>query len=290
MKVSILADSIAPTGSRLTTFMLTYQRFIHSEFMTHRCFSRNASSSRAIPIHKMQKAVLDNPAMPAHWGENMKGMQAQKQLGEIGTSNAIDRWVIASKKAVEQSKALELIGVHKQIANRVLEPFSEITVIATSEQTGLINFFMQRANPEAQPEFQALAYEMLRQWLDSPRKVLKYGEWHMPMVDDFKDRLGIEEETLLAIATGRIARVSYLNHNGIKSTEDDIDLHDKLIASGHWSPFEHCAQAVAETSRPGNFGRCWRQYRKQFQNECRSASLDELLTLLSGAPDWVFGD
>ena len=45
----VLIDSVNPAGQRLTTFVLRFPRFVLSEFNTHRMFSRNASSSRAIP-------------------------------------------------------------------------------------------------------------------------------------------------------------------------------------------------------------------------------------------------
>ena len=47
--------------ANLWTFELTYPRYIHSEFMTHRVFSRNASSSRAIPVKRMIEQVRNNP-------------------------------------------------------------------------------------------------------------------------------------------------------------------------------------------------------------------------------------
>ena len=80
IQAKIIEDSISSTGKRITTFQLLYPRFIHAELMTHRVFSRNASSSRAIPVTKMLAMVREDPAMPIHWGRNQPGMQAKEEL------------------------------------------------------------------------------------------------------------------------------------------------------------------------------------------------------------------
>src|SRR5688500_18455402 len=80
IKAKVLLDSLAPNNVRLTTFELTYPRIVHSEFMTHRTFSRNSASSRAIPLKKMIERVKNNPFFPLHWGKNEKGMQASTEL------------------------------------------------------------------------------------------------------------------------------------------------------------------------------------------------------------------
>jgi thymidylate synthase ThyX len=82
ISAKIIADSISESeyGDRITTFELEYPRFIHGELMTHRLFSRNAASSRAIPINKMMDQVLTAPAMPVEWGLNKSGMQAEEML------------------------------------------------------------------------------------------------------------------------------------------------------------------------------------------------------------------
>lgn len=173
IKTSILADSVNPSGVRLTTFLLTYPRFIHSEFMTHRVFSRNAASSRAIPVKKMIRAVLDTPAMPVRWGATQKGMQASKDL--TGWRKAMCRWVWLRGRdlAVLVARTLLFLRLHKQIANRVLEPWSHITVLATASD--LQNFFALRAHKDAQPEFQVLAFSMLADYLTSTPPLVELG-------------------------------------------------------------------------------------------------------------------
>lgn len=162
----IVLDSLNPAsgGHRLTTFMLTYPRFIHSELMTHRVFSRNAASSRAIPYAQMRQAVLTNPAMPMHWGQNQKGMQADGQIGATRVPDAVRIWNEATVTAVHHADKLAEMGVHKQVVNRLLEPFMHITTLVTA--TEWTNFFALRAHKDAQPEFQFLADLMLQQYVD----------------------------------------------------------------------------------------------------------------------------
>lgn len=307
----ILLDSVNPTGNRITTWILTYPRFIHAEFMTHRVFSRNASSSRAIPVKKMLEDVKNNPAMPVFWGKNQSGMQAKEELdntekyaevredllyGEgllITTKKqeAKREWLLARDEMVARVEKLNEIGLHKQIANRLLEPWMNITVIATA--TDHENFLSLRAHEDTQPEFQDLAYKMLDLYQSNVPNKLKEGEWHIPFGDNLDEArllvLGDKARDLRAfvqadddeivqmhadelrkkIATARCARVSYLNFEGKDDYTKDIELHDILKNSGHWSPFEHCAIALSTNEYSGNF-KGWKQYRKMFNGENRS--------------------
>ena len=148
----IVADSLNTDKShRLTTFVLTYNRYIHSEIMTHRMFSRNAASSRAIPVKRMIKNIRDNPARPISWGQNQKGMQAEENICIENESIAIKIWDESCWNAIKSAERLINLGVHKQIANRLLEPFAHMTTIVTA--TEFNNFFHLRAHKDAQPEF-----------------------------------------------------------------------------------------------------------------------------------------
>lgn len=277
IEAKIVADSKSPSGIRLTTFEFTYPRFIHSELMTHRAFSRNAASSRAIPVKKTLQRIWSNPAAPVHWGTNQAGMQASAELHGWRRWLAMKIWKLSSVSDVIFAWLLMKVGLHKQVANRVLEPAMHITTIVTSDQFGLANFFHQRNHKDAQPEFAALAHKAWILYNTNEPELLKVGEWHLPYITN-ADRIevkyyrGLKEEeripALKAISVGRCARVSYLNHNGIRRLQDDIDLHDKLKGSnpGHWSPFEHVAQATFLPQASGNF-RGWKQYRKEFPQE-----------------------
>ena len=250
MKTSakIIADSIA-NGVRLTTMELHYQRFIHSEFMTHRMFSRNASSSRAIPIRKMINQVRENPAMPIYWGEDKPGMQAELALDAWDEATCENMWLDASLSAVKHAEALNGIGLHKQTTNRLLEPFQWIKVIVTATEWD--NFFDLRLHKDAQPEIRDLAIYMKRAMNESTPVKLSPGDYHLPYVKEDEICMAqvcdsepycINLDDLIKCSVARCARVSYMNHdNTDPDVEKDIALADRLLESKHLSPFEHIA-------------------------------------------------
>lgn len=254
----VIADSVNPDGHRITSFILTYPRFIHSELMTHRLLSRNAASSRAIPVKKMLDAIINETAGPVWWGMNQKGMQAAQELPPFQKWLAQQVWRLSMLSQVVFARCMNSIGVHKQITNRLVEPFAHMTTLVTATEYG--NFFNLRCHPDAQPEFQELAYQMLEAYQQSEPRHLGYGEWHLPFADKYADDL--TESQLLKIATARAARVSYLNFEGDIDHEKDYDLHDRLAKSGHWSPFEHAAMSHPMSNWMGNF-RGWLPYRKK---------------------------
>jgi thymidylate synthase ThyX len=269
--VRILADSVGANGVRLTTWELTYPRFVHAELMTHRRFSRNSASSRAIPTTKLLDQVKNDPAMPVWWGKNQSGMQAREELGDLDRGRAEAIWLRARDQAVDQVEGLLALGLHKQIANRILEPWMFITVIVTA--TEFENWFRLRCHPDAQPEIGWVAREMKTQYETSLPRVVAAWEWHRPLItlDDELELVSVPrslqaisvEDTLNRVAVARCARVSYLTHDGRRDFDEDVRLHDRLAASGHWSPFEHVAQAqpFGSVCWSGNF-RGWTQYRQ----------------------------
>lgn len=234
ISAKMILDSISPDGVRLTTMQLRYHRFIHSEFMTHRMFSRNASSSRAIPVAKMLDQVNNDPAIPIHWGKNQPGMQAREELEGDFSFN----WEFAKNAAAYNAKELTEKGLHKQVANRLLEPFQFINVIVTATEWD--NFFNLRLHPDAQPEIKELALCMKEVMNRSTPKLLNPGEWHLPYVNPFSFGGGLDKAIKCSVA--RCARVSYNNHdNSEPDIEKDIELADSLLAAGHMSPMEHQA-------------------------------------------------
>jgi thymidylate synthase ThyX len=278
----IIADSVNPDGKRLTSWILKYPRFIHAEFMTHRAFSRNAASSRAIPIKKMIEAIVNEAAHPEFWGKNQKGMQSLERLDQVTESLARMGWLAAREDAIKTVDRLVELGVHKQIVNRLIEPWSHITVLATAGDHR--NFFGLRAHPDAQPEFQVLAYRMLDAYLKSKPRLLDWGEWHMPFGD--KMLATLSEADRLKIATARAARISYLTFDGVEDHEKDFDIFEKLRSSGHWSPFEHSAKAAfALGNLISNFGPGWLQYRKTFHTE--SGQYVDLQSIMNSKPNWI---
>jgi len=274
----VLLDSVSPAGIRLTTMEVRYPRFIHSEVLTHRVFSRNSSSSRALPIRKMIDAVREEPAMPLWWGRNQPGMQAREQIGEEARALAEAEWRRALEDALAHAEKLASseINLHKQLVNRILEPFAWIIVIVTA--TEWANFFTQRTHEDAQPEIKRIAELMLQAYRASEPRTLGLDEWHTPLIQpDEESSLPLEER--LKISVARSARVSYLSHAGTRDVSKDIELYEKLVgggANGHWSPFEHVATPLASARDwSGNF-RGWEQYRKRFPQEHASTFPDEI--------------
>ena len=264
----IVADSINKNGNRITTFELEYHRFIHSELMTHRLFSRNAMSSRAVPISKMIEQVRNNPATPIHWGKNQAGMQAKVECEDKDWHK--QQWFNAAEFAANVAEIMShpenvQFGhtiAHKQIVNRILEPFQMMKTVLTA--TEFDNFFWLRCDPDAQPEIQELANCMFDAMKRSEPEYLKEGQWHTPYVDhwegveehsedfgymiyeDGKPKI-INEEEAKAISASCCAQVSYRTLNN--TYEKAMDIYSKL-ASGrkvHASPFEHVAKPMGDS-------------------------------------------
>lgn len=299
----IIADSISPEGIRLTTMQLRYPRFIHAEFMTHRMFSRNASSSRAIPVKKMIEDLRRDPAMPVYWGSNQKGMQAGSELKGNDLDAVRTHWLDQMETSINTAFEMVDRGLHKQIANRILEPWAHINVVVTA--TDWDNFFALRRHADAQPEIKALADAMWEVMEFSQPAKLQPGEWHLPYInkqtrdqcigysfemDDetYAFNFGntntriVELETMKKVSVARCARVSYLTHDGRKATiEEDLALYERLVGAHpmHASPAEHQATPAGyrfvdnidavcwqREYEHGNF-RGWIQYRKTLPGE-----------------------
>lgn len=240
----IIADSYsAINGKRITTFELQYPRFIHSELMTHRLFSRNAMSSRAVPIEKMISQVENDPAIPVHWGKNQSGMQAKEELTgyELGVVQAL--WEDAANEVAYNAKQMSQQGAHKQIVNRILEPFQLMKTVLTA--TEFDNFFWLRKHEDAQPEIKELAERMYEQleWNKLLTVELDGGDWHTPYYEAGywlqDDETPLEDA--LAISSSCCAQVSY------RLLDDSIEkarkVYQRLVESTpvHASPFEHQA-------------------------------------------------
>lgn len=288
---NIVADSIYGT-KRIVTIEAQYPRFIHGEVMTHRVFSRNAMSSRAIPVAKMIEQVRSNPAMPIHWGANQAGMQAAEEHSAavlvprfyeldnpadapifeylVAPMTVQAAWGEAANNAADIAEAMANAGYHKQVVNRILEPFQWMRTLITSTEWD--NFFELRCHPDAQPEFQHLAH-MMRAAIESSTPVARLpvegapDSWHLPYVRDAERRL-FRTDVLLKLSTARCARVSYLTHDGLNPDVDqDLALYERLVGSTpiHASPCEHQAfPAKFSTDTSRNF-RGWVQHRESVE-------------------------
>lgn len=272
-QASVLADSIAD-GVRLTTLVVKIPRIVLAEFNTHRVFSRNSASSRAIPVKKRIASIREQPYIPLKFGKNKSGMQAAEDLEALAETNAEIIWKRACEYALEQAESLADIGVHKQLANRIIEPYSWQTVIVTA--TEWANYWALRISEYAQPEIR-IASENMRAAMEAstPKKCCE-GDWHLPLVDA-RERAELDFVTCVKISAARCARVSYLTHGGERDIDADIGLYDKLRAAGHMSPFEHPARVTSPDSPDrlvipqgdfhGNFRLPWFQHRKMLAGE-----------------------
>lgn len=248
----VLLDSISPGGQRLTTLEVTMHRFVLAEFNTHRAFSRNSASSRAIPVEKRLHAYEHSPAWPISLPAEQPGMQGGAELtGEARDDAQLLLSNIHEEVALLVEHYLDLHQekperLHKSVLNRYLEPFLWHTVIVTS--TEWQNFLDQRDSWMAQPEIAAVA-KLMRLALEASKPApVQYGDWHMPLLQP--DEVGhYATYVLQRVSVARCARVSYLTHEGKRDIQEDLGLYERLLLADppHWSPFEH----VARPARPG---------------------------------------
>lgn len=237
----ILKDSVNSRGQRLTTMEITYPRIIHAEIMTHRKKSRNSASSRAKPLKRVIAQVKANPFIPEYWGKNQKGMQAYEELNGWRRWCARLAWLLALRFAVLTARVLEWLNLHKQLGNRVLEPFCWHTIVITATDWG--NFFALRTDETAQPEIRCIAQLMQQAYSASTPRRLLPGEWHKPYVDDSEM---LPEDVAVKVSTGRCARNSYGTQHDKRAADSEVAMHDRLVASGHMSPTEHQAREFTE--------------------------------------------
>lgn len=261
-EAKVIADSISESGHRLTTIQAKIHRFVLAEINTHRAFSRCSASSRAVPAKKLRQQVIDDPAMPVFWGINRPGMQAVGEADGNERQSFMDRWLIARDAAVVQHRNLEREGLHKQLVNRIIEPWLWHHVIISATEWD--NFFWQRCHPDAQPEMRAAAEAIYAAYSESRPDLILHGEWHLPYITEgeLADPT-ISTYNLQAISTGRCARVSYLNHEGVRDLSADVALYGRLVkqSPGHWSPLENVATPDDTGSAVcGNF-KGWAQLR-----------------------------
>lgn len=289
----VIEDSVSTANVRLTTMELTYPRYVHSEFMTHRMFSRNASSSRAIPVQKQISAINDYPAVPIYWGANQKGMVADYELQGWRKSAAKALWCAHRRFSIVTARVLARLGSHKQNVNRLLEAHSHIKVIVTS--TNWANFLTLRDHKDAMPEIKQLAKEVRHALKVSIPSIVYARQWHMPYItgsdidaldsiidtQEFKS-LGIEsnggtvaEQALLLASAARCARVSYTTiepgASAVHPLLKDLELGVRLTFAYpiHASPLEHQGMPDPNGEFKDTWGNLngWVQFRKRIVDE-----------------------
>lgn len=298
ISAKIIADSINDRDTRITTVELEYPRFIHSELMTHRVFSRNSASSRAIPIKTMLDTITANPATPIHWGKNQAGMQAKEELEQPAKVRAQSLWNEAMQSAVSLSEKMHETNVHKQIANRITEPFQHMKVVVTSTEWN--NWDWLRNHPDAQPEIAALAKCIAHAREESTPSLLEHGEWHMPYVNTRRHEHGYleyldEEGNVISIKQAIMISASCCAQASYRKSDTSLEkaemIYNRLIESEpcHASPVEHQAlcfdniytranvltwmDGITHMSRDGRFWsgnfRDWIQYRQLIPNNAK---------------------
>ena len=293
MEVEVILASKVPEEMyvpTLYTLRMKYPRIIHGEIMTHRMFSRNARSSRAVPVKTMLKEVNSTPFVPWHWGTNQKGMQAGEPLSAITKNICKTNWKVAAKDACLAAENLMSQGVHKQIPNRLLEPFSYIDTLITA--TDWANFLWLRDHADAEPHLQDLA-RLVKQALEetTPQTIDYATGWHLPYVsqDEITTKIlpwAMSNDQLLAtapelaftrskllaakISASRCARISYKPFDGNDSFERELERFGSLVGSDrvHASPLEHQAtpDAHQDPALRSNL-RGWNQFRKFIPSE-----------------------
>lgn len=273
-QVKLIASSISEdTGIRLDTFQVRYWRPIHGEVMTHRVFSRNASSSRAIPAASIW--AREEVCVP-RFRKNKPGMQPGEFLSDDEQAKAAAIWLELAKLTQDYVRVLadkDGLNIHKQWVNRPTEWYSYIDVLITS--TEWTNWDALRIHPDAQDEIHALAAEMQRIRLAKHPDILKHGQWHLPYItgQDVEDvyrmlkgrsrpdgveevltqlartRLNVSQQNalLIAMSAARACRVSYAKHDGGRPTiAEDMQRFLQLAGSEplHASPLEHQARPL----------------------------------------------
>lgn len=283
----IIADSVCPaTGCRITTFRVQLWTVLQAELNTHRALSRNSSSSRAISMATFRRRAGFTPMV---WGRNQRGMQADQGLSGLRRAMCRLGWELGRAGAKALHWGFEKMGLHKQVSNRILAPFSESEIIITATEWN--GFFAQRLHRDAQPEIRAVAEAMYEAMLASQPQELEPGQWHLPFVDQKEsstaivavdceggvvprvngilchDGAGPAVADSRCVSAARCARASYLLPDGKEpDLLADLALFDRLVQAGHWSPLEHQAQALHGKFRSGNFVG-WRQFRKDWPGE-----------------------
>ena len=266
-------------NTRLITLEIELHRFILPEFNTHRTFSRNFQSTRAVPTKTLIEQVRNDPALPVHWGKNQPGMVAEQEIDEGNKVGAESQWRMAAISAAHIAESIAVLGVHKQVVGRMLEPFMWTKGVVTATEDAYNAFFKLRLHKDAQPEIQTLAKEMKAAIDSSVPNVLKEGEWHLPY-----DRGNLPLDQAIKVACSCVAQISYRKLDD--SLEKAIKIYDMLNlpengvypdSPPHFSPAEHIAQAHGFESiqMSGNFNtKDFVQYRKMLEKGVESKFIE----------------
>lgn len=273
ISVKVIKDSINENKNRLTTLELIYPRFIHAEMLRHRLFSRNVESSRAKPINKNIEECMHNPVIPRHWTMNQAGMVG-KECTDLDIIQGMEfSYKMLAYGSAQVARQLADAGLHKQVVNRILEPYIRTKELVTASEWE--NFLKLRTAPDAEPHIQDLAHAIKEALDNSVPSLVLQGEWHLPYIEEKDEdliseylneknlnenyRIGVKQR----ISAARCARISYKAYDGTTSIKKDLALFDKLYDGKHMSPLEHVATPLTDDEpRTCNFIG-WTQLRKK---------------------------
>lgn len=264
-KAAVVADTANDAGERITTVRLRCPASLLAQLNTHAALCKSAASARAIPLAVFRKQVLDDPYIPMQWGKNQKGMMASEKISDDEEATRI--WLDSRDMAITQHRQLEALGVHKQNANRILEPWAWKDVVITA--TDWEGFFALRCTKEAQEDMAGIAWSIFAVVM---KRVPNKGRLHLPFVDD-DEMVKINEDDLYRVSAARCARVSYQKHGAAcKSIDDDLELAQKLASDLHASPFEHAAISAPFQRHQKYLG--WKSMRAAYMPNGGKAQLD----------------
>jgi len=241
----------------------------------------------------MLRDVYRDPVVPVYWGAAQQGMQAYSQVSALRIWVCRRLWLTLRLFVIAVAWAMLKLGLHKQIPNRLLEPWMWITVVLSGTTSSFANLFALRCHEKAEPHIQILA-GLIRECMSANQAAgrvsqLHIGDWHLPFIDKVED-WDIDYIDLPKVSAARCARVSYLTHNGSRAPAKDLDLYDRLVADTpkHASALEHAAKCInvdcttlegykAAAAASGNFEHGWQQLRKLISNEATDRPVtDEL--------------
>ena len=247
IRAAVLAKSIA-NGITITTFLIDFPRFILAELNTHRAISKNGASSRAIPVAQQIKRVQDNPVVPIHFGLNQAGMSADTEVDENTKSKGLYEWLFNANRSVVGAQILQGMGVHKQVVNRIMEPYSFMRMVVTATEWD--NFFWLRLHKDADPHIAELARVMLHAYQQTPAVVLTEDCWHTPFFAQgfwspiVENAHGITAQEAIEHSMSCCAQTSYRKLD--MSTEKTEAIVERLFNGErcHASPSEHIARPM----------------------------------------------
>ncbi len=275
----VIQHSISPQGKEILTVSVKYGLIIHSEFLRHRQLSRGVKSNRAIPAKVIRREVLEDPYTPQWFGKNKSGMVSEEQVRFPWIAKKL--WRTARYPACGFHWLGEKLGVHKEILNRLLNPWQWVRETITATEWD--NLYNLRRHKDAQRDIKEVVDAIYECHTKSNPNALSEGEWHVPYVKREWDNQGVlhywdndgmelSQEQAIKCSAARCARSSYDNHdNTSASYKVDCGLYDMLVTSkpAHASPVEHQATPMKVDAAAFSITNSWTEGLTHVDKSCR---------------------